>query len=181
MSRRPIVLLAAGVAVLVTGVVAFLLTGTRNIGTTAVETAELKVYGPDPKATRLEVDFTVSVPESVALLDRVALLARKLSEHRFMGLPVELVGIDSSSGRRIATINLAEDPGTGHSWRTGFFQGSTGGHFTTASLVETFLQPDYRGAWLAGVRFLYGGQPVTRRWDHIDLDRTWLRTDSRYW
>jgi len=178
--KRRILVLAIGGAVLVLGIVLYLVRMSQDEPEPPqAGTVSLEVYGPDEEAMRLEVAYLVPVPDTMSLEGKLRLLARKVSEHRFNGLPVEFVEIDASSGRRIAVIDLRENVRTGHSWRTGFFQGSTGGHFTTASLVETFLQRDYRGRWVDGVEFLYEGRPVSRNWDHVRLDRPWFRNEPR--
>jgi len=183
---RSILHVIIGAAVVLAAVAGYLLLGrhpSRQPGPEAATRVDsLAVYGANEGATRLEVVLRVPVPDSLGLAGRVAVLCRSLSEHVFAGLPVELVRLDSSNGRRVAVINLAER-GTpaGRTWRSGFFQGSTGGGFTTASLVETFLQPGFGGEWLDGVRFLYEEEPVSPEWDHIRLDRNWYRTDKRSW
>ena len=174
--RRSVIVVVLVVAILIAAVILLMYrSGSVRTRPAVGGTALLKVYGPDPEAIRLEAVYTVSVPDTMSLAGRVALLAEKVSQYCFKGLPIQLARIDSSSGSRIAVINLAEADRTGHSWRTGFFQGSTGGHFTTASLVETFLQRDSEGQWIDGVEFLYEGEPVSQDWDHIRLSRTWFR------
>jgi hypothetical protein len=65
------------------------------------------------------------------------------------------------------------------SWRTLYFQGSTGGACTTIMLVQTFLQNDYDGSWLDGVESYYDGRPISDQWDHIDLSGTKYRQTTQ--
>ncbi len=115
-------------------------------------------------------DYYIAVRENLAVIEKLKILASRLSKQRFSGLPINIVGIKSVKGKRIATIDLQE---ISHDirqtmWRTSYFQGSIGGGLTQTTLVYTFLQRKYRGDWVDGVRFLYEGKPVGE-WDHINF------------
>ena len=111
------------------------------------------------------IDFYITMPKEDSLKSKLSTIAKTLSEVYFSNLPIEVLEIDD---KKIAIINLEERSEgsmkttmqTSKSWATGFFQGSTGGTITTIRLVESFLQKDYKGEWIEGIRFLYKGQPV---------------------
>ena len=64
-------------------------------------------------------------------------------------------------------------------WRYLYFQGSTGGQFTSYSLRMTFLQPGYSGEWIDAVRFYYEGQPIREGdWTHLSLSGVINRRNS---
>ena len=157
-------------------------------------------WGPHMNSRDGEVNFYVAIPETVSLLDKLRLLAEKLSRFKFRGLPIEIVGIEERSGKAIATINLKETEHNrklyaewlrtrkegkqqqelrfrGVSWQGTFFQGSAGGYSTTITLVKTFLQEDYRGEWIDGIDFYYEGEPIGS-WDHISLSGTRYRENN---
>ncbi|KJR46795.1 hypothetical protein UF75_2852 [Desulfosporosinus sp. I2] len=112
-----------------------------------------------------EIDFDITMPKEDSLKSKLDTIADTLSVIYFGNLPIEVLEIDDN---KIATINLEEtsEKSTNtsvqktSSWGTGFFQGSTGGTITTIRLSESFLQKDYEGEWIKGIRFLYKGQPV---------------------
>ena len=93
-------------------------------------------------------------------------LVKGLSEKVFI-LPMTYEGIEMIFGQKIAVVNLHEsgDENPPVSWRTGYFQGSTGGVVTSVSLQETMLQRDYDGDWVDGVKFLYEGEPI--EFEHV--------------
>ncbi len=123
------------------------------------------------------VGFCVVVPADLPLLQKVRFLADRMSTYRFRSLPIEVLEIENRKGKHIAIIDLREwDYSSRPSWRTGYFQGSTGGYMTQTVLTKTLLQPDYRGEWIDGVEFHYQGKPM-EEWDHINLTGTILRED----
>jgi len=136
-----------------------------------------KIYGSDKKAENPEVNFYILIPKNLSLIQKLNIIADKLSRFGFNYLPIEVLKIEEQNSKKIVVINLKEhewDRGEenfiGSNWRYGFFQGSTGGYFTTITLIETFLQNDYKGEWIDGVRFMYENQPIKQEdWDHIDL------------
>ena len=137
-----------------------------------------KIYGANRDATREEINFYVAIPDDLSLLKKLKLLADKLSRFKFSYLPIDVLRIEDRGGKKIAIIELKETKyscPSCPSWRTLYFQGSTGGYFTTLTLIETFLQRDYEGEWIDGVEFYYEGSPVSDEWDHISLSGTMYR------
>ncbi|MCF7957450.1 MAG: hypothetical protein K9M57_03270 [Phycisphaerae bacterium] len=55
------------------------------------------------------------------------------------------------------------------SWFGGPFQGSAGGSATRYTLLETFLQPDYKGQWIDGIEFRYNGKKLPEQIAHLTL------------
>lgn len=128
-----------------------------------------KVYGADKEAKNEEVNFYLKIPKNLSLLEKLKIIADKLSTHQFKDHPIHVLKIEKKNNQKIAHIDLKELPGKGHyTWRSGYFQGSTGGHFTQISLQKTFLQEDYSGPWIDGVQFYYEGKPMEEM-EHINL------------
>jgi hypothetical protein len=129
-----------------------------------------KIYGADREANYEEINFYVAIPENLPLLEKLKLLADRLSRFKFGNLPINVLRIEDRNNQKIAIIELNE---RGHSypvsWRGHYFQGSTRGHFTTITLIKSFLQKDYKGKWIDGVEFYYQGKPISDEWDHISL------------
>lgn len=123
------------------------------------------IYSANIDNYNKEIDFYITMPKEDSLKRKLGTIAETLSEFCFGNLPIEVLEIDD---KKIATIDLEETSEqstntsiqTSSSWATGFFQGSTGGTITTIRLTESFLQKDYEGEWIEGIRFLYKGQPV---------------------
>jgi len=115
------------------------------------------------------VDFYVGVPPELPLLQKLRLLADKMSVLRFNSLPLDVLRIETRAGKRIAVIGIREPENDQYAWGGGYFQGSTGGGITQVTLVESFLQRGYTGDWIDGVEFYYQGKPFTDEWDHINL------------
>jgi len=127
----------------------------------------LPIIGCDSNTYERHTDFYVRIDGKATLAAKVQSLANQLSRLRFGGLPIEVKSIEPRDGRTVAIINLREADSTSrYSWRTGYFQGSTGGLVTSAVLIETFLQRDYAGEWFDGVQFLYEGGPILD-FDHV--------------
>ncbi len=137
----------------------------------------LKIFRYDPVTDDEVFGVYVTLPSGLPIKDKLSLFANRLSEYQFRGLPIELLSIDSSDGRRIATINLKEiDTATAPSWKRIYFQGSSGGGHTTRVLVNSFLQEDYPGEWVDGVEFYYENRPLLEfQFDHIILEGIKLR------
>ena len=64
-------------------------------------------------------------------------------------------------------------------WKSGYFQGSTGGAWTSSVLVNNFLQESYKGQWIAGVKFNY--EEGTHEFEHIGelLNMIHMRTNHK--
>lgn len=134
------------------------------------------VYGPDREAMNAEINFHVRIPKNLPVIEKLKILADKLSRFKF-GLPIEILRVEEQKDRKIAVINLLEhketDINSELTWRSVYFQGSTGGFFTTVTLTKTFLQEIYEGKWIDGVEFCYEGEPISEGdWDHISLSGT---------
>jgi len=132
----------------------------------------LPVYGatnehPDDPV----VEYYIAVRENLPVIEKLRVLASKLSRLRFSELPINVVRVETVKGKQVAVIDLREryQGDEVPSWKGTYFQGSTGGGLTQISLY-TFLQEGYRGDWVDGVRFLYEGKPMAEgEWDHISL------------
>lgn len=122
-------------------------------------------------------DYFIAVKRNVPVLDKLRILASKLSAQRFSELPIEVVGVKTVKGKRIATIDLRElhDDERLPTWLGHYFQGTTGGGLTQTTLVYTFLQTKYRSEWVDGVQFYYQGKPFEGDWDHISLSGVFYR------
>jgi hypothetical protein len=143
----------------------------------------LPVYGSDSETMNVEVNFYAKTSKDIPLIDKLKVLADKLSRFIFK-LPIEVLKIEERNGKKIAVINLKEGKYTGEdlrvSWRGLYFQGSTGGFFTTMTLRKTFLQENYRSDWIDGVEFYYEGKPIKEGdWSHISLSGTINRLSIR--
>jgi hypothetical protein len=138
----------------------------------------LRVYGADKSAMQREVNFYIQVRKDLPIISKLEIIADRLSRFKFDCLPIEVVKIEERDDRSIVIINLREFENLPNapSWRYHYFQGSTGGHFTTLTLVDTFLQKEYKGKWIDGVKFMYENQPIKEDdWDHIGLSGIILR------
>jgi len=163
----------------------------------------LKLYWADPETMTVRPDFLIPVSDSLSLTEKLELLARKLSNHKFRRLPIVVREVREQDGKRIASIDLRETDwnrhifGTWdslcavgesqqadsvfrkrkrHTWRVVFFQGTCGGTQTTRTLIHTFLQDDYEGEWIDAVEFYYEGEPMSEdRFQHTNLYGTKIR------
>jgi hypothetical protein len=143
----------------------------------------LPIYGFDSEAMNIEVNFYVKILKDEPLIDKLKILADKLSGFIFK-LPIEVLRIEERKGKKIAVINLREGEYPSEylqiSWKGLYFQGSTGGYFTTITLRKTFLQDSYRDDWIDGVEFYYEGEPIKKGdWNHISLSGTINRLSIR--
>ncbi len=124
-------------------------------------------YNKENDTYNREIVCYINMPREDSLISKLNAVAETLSETCFGNLPIEVLEIDD---KNIAKIDLEEasKQSTNTSLKTssslaratGFFQGSTRGTITTIRLTESFLQKDYKGEWIEGIRFLYKGQPV---------------------
>lgn len=129
-----------------------------------------KVYSMDPNTYEVIIDFYVRIQKNLPLIDKLKILAAKLSKLVFDYYPINVLRIKNRNGKRIAVIELKEpDFPNAFTWSGGYFQGTAGGMSKTITLRGTFLQVDYPGEWIDGVEFYYEGEPISRDWDHIGL------------
>lgn len=125
------------------------------------------IYGTDENTYEREVLKEVSIEDDLSLEERLEVIADNISQEQFEGLGIELSKIEEEDGKKIGVINLTEKPNdTDASWLEGYFQGSTGGIVTTVALEESFLQKEYNGEWIDGVRFLYNDEKL--QFDHVE-------------
>lgn len=125
------------------------------------------IYAWDKNATSIAKKFYVDVDPMSNLQDKIEKIADRLSLFVFRK-QINLVKIKQvEDGKRIAVIDLVDSKNKKRTWQNSF-EGSTGGGFTTAILIKSFLQPDYSGNWIDGVEFLYNGSPF------VDADHTHL-------
>lgn len=126
------------------------------------------IYSADVNTYAKEIHFGTYIPGNLSIKNKLEAIANALSEVYFSNLPIEVSEITEISGKKIAVINLKESEENqkindasqfkGASWATRYFQGSTGGIITSICLIETFLQKDYEGQWIDGVKFLYNNK-----------------------
>lgn len=126
------------------------------------------IYSADINSYVKVIQFGTYISEGLPIKNKLEALAKALSEVHFSNLPIEVSEIKEIDGKKIAVINLKESEENqkitavlqfkGDSWATSYFQGSTGGTMTSVSLIETFLQKDYEGQWIDGVKFLYNSK-----------------------
>jgi len=137
-----------------------------------------RIYGFDKTYQKGEVNFYAEMSEDIPLLEKVKIIAEKLSRFRYSGIPIEVLEIyTDDKNNKIALVNLLErewnrnpkNKIVGTTWRSHYFQGSSGGSETTYTLRNSFLQKEYPGEWIDGVKFLYENQPIGNDWDHISL------------
>ncbi len=135
------------------------------------------IYTANLNTNEREILYYISIPKQFSLEEKLNIISEKLSKYCYENLPIELLRIENNEGKKIAVINLREldenkgisevEKIKGKTWRTYYFQGSTGGAITSTNLIETFLQKDYRGEWIDGVRFIYNNDPDTW-WQHVE-------------
>ena len=133
------------------------------------------IYSADVNTYEKEVHFGTYIAENLSLKNKLEALSKTLSEAYFDKLPIEVLEITQDNGKKTAVINLKESEENqkiidilqfkGQSWARNYFQGSTGGTMTSICLIETFLQKDYEGQWIDGVKFLYNNKVIN--FDHV--------------
>ncbi|MGH4140774.1 hypothetical protein [Clostridium sp.] len=133
------------------------------------------IYSADINSYIKEIHFGTYISEDLSVKNKLNALSKAISEIHFNNLPIEVYEITEIDGKKIAVINLKESEDNqkisdvsqfkGSSWATGYFQGSTGGKITSVSLIETFLQKDYEGQWIDGVKFLYDNNII--KFEHV--------------
>ncbi|MGD8628569.1 MAG: hypothetical protein PVH52_05770 [bacterium] len=179
----------------------------EQIETEPPEYCFLKLYWADPETLTARPDFLIPVPESLSLTEKLEVLARQLSRHKFGRLPIVVRELREQDGKRIASIDLRETDWNRHifkmwdslaavgerqradsvfrkrrrpTWRVVYFQGTCGGTQTTRTLIHTFLQEDYEGEWIDAAEFYYEGDPMSEdRFEHTNLGGTKIRRTTR--
>lgn len=135
----------------------------------------LPIYTANILTYKDEIKYYMAIPKELSLEEKLSTIANKLSQYCFNGLPIEVLEIEKVEGKKIAIIDLKElsfnqgiDEYTkfiGSTWKTYYFQGTTGGAITSKQLVDTFLQKGYQGEWIEGVQFLYEGEIID--YEHV--------------
>lgn len=128
----------------------------------------LPIYNANINTLEREISYYIYLPTQSTLEEKINVLAEKLSKYSFKNLPIEVIGIETIDTKRVAVINLqdhAPELNT-YSWINNYFQGTSGGSMTSRRLVETFLQREYKGQWVDGVKILYNN--TTQESDHIE-------------
>jgi len=123
------------------------------------------IFSADIDTYETTLDAYVYIPKETALEIKLQTLANVLSEVYFDGLPIQVKKIVQTDNKKIAVVNLHESPANqgvtdytklvGKTWTSLYMQGSAGGTITSRTLIETFLQRQYKGQWIDGVQFLY--------------------------
>ena len=133
------------------------------------------IYSANVNTYDKEVHVGTYIAENLSLKSKFDAISKTISEVYFDKLPIEVIEITETNGKKIAVINLKESEENqkvtdisrfkGKSWASNYFQGSTGGTMTSICLIETFLQRDYKGQWIDGVKFLYNNKVIS--FDHV--------------
>ena len=132
---------------------------------------KLNIYALNVETENIIVKNILEVKKLSTIEDKITLLTTKLSQEDFEGKTIKFNGIKDESGSKIAHFDLV-DTNEKDSWYP-YFQGSLGGFSTKLSIVETFLQRDYKGKWIDGIKLSYNGK--YEEYDHISFD------DTIYW
>lgn len=119
----------------------------------------LPLYSANIDTYEQVIDSQIYVPKNAAKEKLIEEITKVLSRRVFK-LPMEFVGIEDYYGAKIAVINLKESTESidDLTWKGQYFQGSTGSNITSTTLKETYLQRDYEGDYIDGVKFLYEGK-----------------------
>lgn len=142
------------------------------------------IYTIDVNTMETSVEIDIFIPNDRLIKEKVQMLCKFLTQHRFQGLPISCQAVHNRNGRTIAVVLLQELENKDHredvpTWKSGYFQGSAGGHWTTEMLRKCLLQPDAEGKWIDGVEFYYQDGPIEpNRWDHIALSGTIWRNEE---
>lgn len=114
-------------------------------------------------------------PEDYDLRSSLRTVAAALSRETFEGLPIHVIGVETIDGELRAFVDLSEpETESENTWMGVYFQGSALAGQTKRALLQTFLQPEFRGRWLDSVTFYYQGRPFEPL-DHIDLGTVFSR------
>ncbi len=105
---------------------------------------------------------TIKVEKATTLEEKLQSIADNLSKKEFDNLPIVIEKIEEVDGKQIAIINLKDDPSQkdGLNWMSFLNGGSTGGTITRVTLEESFLQREYKEAWIDGIKLIYEGEAI---------------------
>ncbi|WP_315122143.1 hypothetical protein [uncultured Clostridium sp.] len=130
----------------------------------------LPAYTANVDTYKQEIGFYMVIPKDKTLIQKLNMIGGELSKYYFNDLPIEVVRIDEVKGKKVAVVNLKESKDNqgikdasmlkSPAWATEFLQGSAGGIITEDRLIGSFLQKEYKGEWIDGVKFLYNNDNV---------------------
>ncbi|SCZ03348.1 hypothetical protein [Alkaliphilus peptidifermentans] len=128
----------------------------------------LPIYNANMDTYDREISYYIYLPSQISLEEKITVLAEKLSKFSFRSLPIEIKGIETIDNKSIVVVNIQEpeDESSTVAWDRHYFQGTSGGTMTATRLIETFLQREYEGQWVDGVKLLYNNTP-SREFDHV--------------
>lgn len=112
------------------------------------------VFGANP-GEEADVKGYVAIKPQAEVPDKLDTLTQGISQILFANRPMEVVELRSEDGKQIVYVDLKDED----QWYQ-VFQGSTGGATASQSLILSYLQNDYRNAWIDGVHFTLDGQPI---------------------
>lgn len=133
------------------------------------EITSFSIYTVDVNTENLQLKSTLTLNGAPSIEESLKEIAKSTSSLNFNSLPIEFVKIETIDGKAIATIDLKEKEENkgkfaenikGSNWLYGFFQGSTGGMITSTILTQNFLQKEYKGQWIDGVKFTCNGKSI---------------------
>ena len=113
--------------------------------------------------------------------NELSVVIEHLSGHYFSFLPIEIDKIETTEQGIIATLNLseirdAEKYPQYYSWKSGYFQGSSGGMYTEDTLLYNLLQPDKSDWLIDGVDMTYEHNPINQFEHVLGLSETVMRS-----
>jgi len=132
---------------------------------------KLNIYALNVESENIIIKNVLEVKKHLSLDEKIDLLSTKLSKEDFEGKTIKFNGIKEENGDKIAYFDLV-DTNEKDSWYP-YFQGSLGAFSTKLSIVETFLQREFEGDWIDGIKISYNGK--YEEYDHISFE------DTVYW
>lgn len=97
----------------------------------------------------------VAIRPQAEVSDKLDTLTRGISQILFAGRPMEVTAVRTEDEQTIVYVDLKDRA----QWQQ-VFQGTTGGGINSQALIASYLQADYRNAWIDGVHFTLDGEPV---------------------
>ncbi len=139
----------------------------------------IPIYGYDIDTDNTEVISWMPLISSNGMKKNMDILAKYMEEKYFNEGHINIDELIEVDGKSVAIINLKEKESNTKKkismWMSRYFGGSAGGRATESRLKLTFLQPDYFGEWIDGVKFLYEGKPLVL--DHVNAPDIIYRED----
>jgi len=124
----------------------------------------IPIYGFDINTAYTDMISWMPLITSNSIDENMEILAKYMENEYFNEGHIIIEEIIEVDGKRVAIINLKERDSNNKEkismWMSRYFGGSAGGRATETKLKLTFLQPDYKGEWIDGVKFLYEGKPL---------------------